>query len=55
MVLGPEKDAIRYIDCKPVTDYSDWDTFCLVKVQDPPYDPRLLIVRQEQLMKPPIN
>ena len=55
MVLGPEKDAVRCIDCKPVTDYSDWETFCLVKVQDPPYDPRLLIVRQSQLVKPSIN
>jgi len=55
MVLGPAKNAIRCIDCKPVTDYSDWDTYCLVKVEDPPYDPRLLIVRQGQLVKPSIN
>ena len=55
MVLGPEKDAMRCIDCKPVKDYSDWDTFCLVKIEDPPYDPRLLVVREEHLEKPPIN
>jgi len=55
MVLGPEKDAIRCFDCKPVKDYSDWDTFCLIKVEDPPYDPRLLIVRQEQLETPSVN
>ena len=55
MVLGPEKDAIRCIDCEPVTDYSDWDTYCLVKVQDPPWDARLLVVRQEQLVTPAIN
>lgn len=55
MVLGPAKNAVRCIDCEPVTDYSDWETFCLVKVEDPPYDPRLLIVRQEQLETPPIN
>jgi hypothetical protein len=55
MILGPKKDEVRYIDCVPIEDYSDWDTYCLVKVQDHPYDARLLIVRQDQLEKPPIN
>ncbi len=55
MVFGPKKDEVRIIDCAATDDYSDWDTFCLVKVQDPPWDPRLLVVRQEDLEKPPIN
>jgi len=55
MLFGPKKDEVRVINCEATDDYSDWDTFCLVKVEDPPYDPRLLIVRQEYLEKPPIN
>lgn len=55
MILGPKKNEIRVIGCETSDDYSDWDTFCLVKVEDPPFDPRLLIVRQEQLETPPIN
>jgi hypothetical protein len=55
MILGPKKDEVRIIDCEAVDDYSDWDTFCLVKVQDPPWDPRLLVVRHDDLEKPPVN
>ncbi len=55
MVFGPKKDQVRIINCEATDDYSDWVTFCLVKVQDPPWDPRLLVVRQEDLEKPPIN
>ena len=55
MILGPKKDDVRCINCEPVEDYSDWDTFCLVEVQDPPWDARLVIVRQEYLEKAPIN
>lgn len=55
MILGPKKDDVRCINCEPIEDYSDWATYCLVKVQDHPWDARLLVVRQDQLEKPPIN
>lgn len=55
MLFGPKIDEVQIINCETTDDYSDWDTFCLVKVEDPPYDPRLFIVRQEHLEKPPIN
>ena len=55
MLFGPKIDEVQIINCETTDDYSDWDTFCLVKVQDPPWDPRLLVVRQEDLEKPPIN
>ncbi len=55
MILGPKIDEVRCINCEPIEDYSDWDTYCLVKVQDHPWDARLLVVRQDQLEKPPIN
>ena len=55
MILGPKKDEVRCINCEPIEDYSDWDTYCLVQVQDPPWDARLLVVRQGQLETPLIN
>ncbi|MFQ5539354.1 MAG: hypothetical protein ACE5FB_03055 [Candidatus Binatia bacterium] len=54
MVLGPKKDEVRCIDCVPVKDYSDWDTYCLVQL-DHIGGPELLIVRQQDLEKPTIH
>ena len=55
MIFGPKKEEVRIINCDTTDDYSGWDTYCLVKVQDPPWDARLLVVRQDQLETPPIN
>ncbi len=54
MVLGPKKDEVRCIDCEPVEDYTDWDTYCLVQ-HDRLGGPELLIVRQEHLEKATIH
>jgi hypothetical protein len=55
MVLGPKKDEMRCIDCKPVDDYSDWDTFCLVQLDEMIGGPRLIVVRQQYLVGATVN
>jgi len=55
MVLGPKKDEVRCIGCTPVKDYSDWDTYCLVQMDEMIGGPRLIVVRQEHLVKPSIQ
>ncbi len=57
MVLGPKKDEIRIIECNipENKDYSDWDTYCLVQMDEMLGGPRLIVVRQEHLVRPSIQ